>query len=64
MVLSGSRNQTLTPDADGVYRSQQLPGLWLAGDRLRAGDLAAVLSVLQQGVSTPEHRAFVEPLNG
>ncbi|WP_448562570.1 Uma2 family endonuclease [Trichothermofontia sp.] len=56
--LVGRTYQTLTLDADRIYRSQQFPGLWLACDRLLAGDLAAVLRVLQQGGSTLEHRAL------
>ncbi len=54
--------QTLGPDTDGIYRSQQFPGLWLACDRLLANDLAAVLSILQQGINTPEHQGFVDHL--
>ncbi len=54
--------QPLAPAADGIYRSQQFPGLWLAAERLLAHDLAAVLAVLQQGMNTPEHQAFVEQL--
>ncbi len=52
----------LAPGTDGIFRSQQFPGLWLAGDCLLAGDLAAVLRVLQQGLASPEHQAFVEQL--
>ncbi|UZQ53442.1 Uma2 family endonuclease [Trichothermofontia sichuanensis B231] len=54
--------QTLVPGANGIYRSQQFPGLWLAAERLLAHDLAAVLDVLQQGINTPEHQAFVKQL--
>lgn len=35
------------------------PGLDLAVEALLAGDLAEVLAVLQQGLQTPEHAAFV-----
>jgi hypothetical protein len=37
--------------------------LWLAVNALREGDLAEVLAVLQQGLQTAEHQAFVEHLN-
>ncbi len=56
--LQDGEYQAIAPDAAGVYRSQQFPGLWLAGDRLLASDLAAVLALLQGGLETPEHRAF------
>jgi Uma2 family endonuclease len=43
------------PNPAGIFQSQQFPGLWLAGAALLAGDLAAVLHTLQQGMATPEH---------
>lgn len=60
--LEEGEYHTLAVDADGILRSRQFPGLWLAGDRLLSNDLAAVLMVLQQGIATPEHRAFVASL--
>lgn len=54
--------QRLEPDEAGVLRSEVFPGLWLAGPALLAGDLAAVLATLQEGLATPEHAAFVERL--
>lgn len=50
----------LLPDADGVIRSQVFPGLSLAVEELLSGDIATVLDILQQGLHTPEHAAFVE----
>ncbi|GIK71898.1 MAG: hypothetical protein BroJett021_08860 [Chloroflexota bacterium] len=50
------------PDADGVYRSAALPGLWLAIDRFWNGDLAGLLSTAQAGVRTPEHAQFLNEL--
>jgi len=52
--------QRLAPDPAGISRSQQFPGLWLATLPLLAGDLAAVLDTLQQGITTPEHRTFCD----
>lgn len=49
----------LEPNTDEIICSQVFPGLWLAKSALLAGNLAKVLSVLQQGLSTPEHRNFV-----
>jgi len=37
-------------------------GLWLDVDAMLRGDLARVLSVLQEGIGTPEHAAFVDRL--
>jgi len=50
------------PDATGILRSQQFPGLWLAVSALLMGNLAVVLHTLQQGIGTTEHQTFVETL--
>ncbi len=50
----------IEPNADEIICSQVFPGLWLAKSALLAGDLVKVLSVLQQGLSTPEHQAFAK----
>lgn len=51
------------PNTDDIVCSQVFPGLWLAKSALLSGDLAKVLAVLQQGLSTPEHQSFVEKLS-
>lgn len=53
----------LQPDSAGVVRSEVFPGLWLAVSALLAGNLAEVLAVLQSGLATAEHAAFVEQLS-
>ena len=62
LVLRAGVYQRLGPDDAGVIRSEVFPGLWLAVPALLAGDLATVLEVLQQGLRSPEHTAFVERL--
>ncbi|HEU5115772.1 MAG TPA: Uma2 family endonuclease, partial [Isosphaeraceae bacterium] len=52
----------LAPSADGLLRSEIFPGLWLDPEALLNGDLARVFAVLQQGLASPEHAAFVEKL--
>lgn len=52
----------LEPDPEGVVRSHVFPGLWLAVTALLEGKIAQVLSVLQQGLSSPEHAEFVKRL--
>jgi hypothetical protein len=52
--------QQLIPDADGIIRSQMFPGLWLAVEPLLNNQMAQVLTVLQSGLNSPEHAAFVE----
>ena len=53
----------LTPVAEGRLCSEVFPGLWLDTDALIRGDMAQVLSVLQQGLATAEHAEFVLRLN-
>lgn len=52
---------TVVPE-EGIVRSQVFPGLWLAVEALLAGDMAAVLSVLQRGLGTREHEEFKQSL--
>ena len=40
------------PDAEGLYRSNIFPGLWLDVEAWREGDLARVLTVVRQGCIT------------
>jgi Uma2 family endonuclease len=61
-VLDRGEYRSLPAEA-GVFRSQQFPGLWLAEEALLSDDLAEVLRVLQQGIASPEHRAFVDSLS-
>lgn len=50
------------PEADGIIRSAVFPGLWLDKSALLAGDLARVLEVVGQGLSSAEHQSFVDGL--
>jgi hypothetical protein len=61
-VLRGAKYVPLRPAAAGLYRSKVFPGLWLDAAALLQGDLAAVLAIVQQGVNSPEHTAFVQKL--
>ncbi|HBY76995.1 MAG TPA: Uma2 family endonuclease [Cyanobacteria bacterium UBA11148] len=52
----------LSPDPNGIMRSQVFPGLWLAVAELLAGNMPSVLTILQSGWQSPEHAAFVQKL--
>jgi Uma2 family endonuclease len=60
-VLRDGKYEPL-PLAGGVYKSEAFPGLWLDTAAMLRGDLAGVFAVLQQGMATPEHAAFVARL--
>jgi hypothetical protein len=49
---------------DGILRSTVFPGLWLDRNALLRGDLAAVLAVVQQGLASADHAAFIAGLRG
>ncbi len=61
-VLRQNEYERLSLHASGVYRSEVFPGLWLDAAALARFDLASVHQVLQQGLASPEHQAFVARL--
>jgi Uma2 family endonuclease len=61
--LSKGQYVPLTPDENGLIRSDIFPGLQLDITALLDGDLVRVLAGLQRGLATPEHAAFVETLS-
>jgi Uma2 family endonuclease len=61
-ALRASQYQPLPLDAKGIYRSEVFPGLWLDTEALLRADLATVLTLVQRGVTSPEHAAFVTSL--
>jgi Uma2 family endonuclease len=61
-ILSEGQYLSLPPDVEGILKSRTFPGLWLAAPALLQGNMAEVLAVLQAGLQTPEHGAFVRQL--
>lgn len=61
-ILCGEQYERLPLTPPGLYRSEVFPGLWLDPRALVRGDMPAVANVVQQGVNTPEHAAFVQRL--
>jgi len=53
---------SLPVDESGIICSRVFPGLWLATSDLLAGNMTQVLSVLQAGLASADHRAFVDRL--
>jgi Uma2 family endonuclease len=62
-VLQEGRYVAAIPDENGIIRSDVFPGLWLSVNALRQGNRDEILAVLQQGLATAEHQAFVERLS-
>jgi Uma2 family endonuclease len=61
-VLREGVYQSLVPDEAGILRSEIFPGLWLRPAAIWAGDAPGLLATLQEGLSSPEHAAFVATL--
>jgi hypothetical protein len=53
----------IVPDSQGTYRSGIFPGLWLDGPAFLERNSARVSEVVQQGLASPEHAAFVKRLD-
>ncbi len=60
--LREGRFERLPPSDTGRHRSEIFPGLWLDPSALLCGDFARVMAVLQEGIASPEHAAFVAKL--
>ncbi|MDZ8107204.1 MAG: Uma2 family endonuclease [Nostoc sp. DedQUE12a] len=50
-------------NSQGIIKSEVFPGLWLDKQSLLSGNLAKVIEVLQQGLTTVEHQNFVKQLS-
>jgi len=61
-IRRGTRFARLRPGPDGIYRSKIFPGLWLDPEALFSEDLDRLIKVLEQGLATADHAAFVARL--
>ncbi|MGB3641299.1 MAG: Uma2 family endonuclease [Rivularia sp. (in: cyanobacteria)] len=61
-LLKEGRYISLEADNNGIIRSEVFPGLWLSINALLEGNLAEVLTILQQGLQIDEHQKFVKSL--
>ncbi len=50
------------PDGDGIYRSKVFPGLWLDPIALLSGNTRRLREIVDLGVATADHAAFVRKL--
>jgi hypothetical protein len=61
-IRRGKRFRLYSARPGGIYRSKVFPGLWLDGAALFAEDRRRLIAVLEQGLASPEHAAFVARL--
>ncbi len=62
-ILQEGRYVPLIADEQSIIRSQVFPGLWLSVNGLLQRNRTEILAVLQKGLQTVEHQAFVERLS-
>ena len=60
--LEEDEYRPLPADAHGSLRSRVFPGLWLDTAALVAGDGAALMAKLREGLQSAEHGAFISEL--
>ena len=63
-IRRGDQFDKLLPGADGLYRSEAFPGLWLDPAAMIAGDRQGVVKAVEAGIASVEHGAFVRRLKG
>ena len=61
-VLQDGTYRDVEADASGMFKSRVFPGLWLDAPALLRRDGRQVMALLQHGIETPEHTAFVQQL--
>lgn len=62
-IQRAGRFERLPPTPAGLYQSEIFPGLWLDQEAMIGGDMAKALQVLQEGLASAEHAAFVGKLS-
>ena len=58
----GDQFAKISAGEGGVYRSEVFSGLWLEPSALFRADLVRLMEIVDQGLASPEHEAFVEEL--
>ena len=53
----------LESNSQGIIKSQVFPGLWLDKQAMLTENLAKVIEILQQGLTTVEHQNFFKQLS-
>jgi Uma2 family endonuclease len=59
LILRAGKYEPLLLSAEGVYRSEVFPGLWLAPLTLLRGQGAVVVGTARRGSTSPAHADFV-----
>jgi Uma2 family endonuclease len=54
--------RNIRPNREGIAKSRVFPGLWIDVPALLARKVKQLIHVLQQGLASPQHAAFVKRL--
>jgi len=60
--LRGGQYESLPPDMEGIVKSNVFPGLWLDAKAMLSEDFPRLMEILNRGIASPEHQAFVQEL--
>lgn len=60
--LQKSSKVSKAPDENGIFKSSYFPGLWIHGEALLSMDYHKSMEILNQGIASSEHAAFVDKL--
>ncbi len=61
-ILRDNGFELLPPSADGIFRSETFPGLWLNASAMMNRDGATVITTLNDGLTHPDHAEFIKKL--
>jgi Uma2 family endonuclease len=61
-ILRESRFQALATDKEDLFKSKNLPGLWLNAGALITADARRLYQVTHEGLASAEHQRFVKKL--
>jgi Uma2 family endonuclease len=56
------QDEELQPAKDGILRLQTMPGLWIDAAAVLARDYRRMIAVVDEGLASSEHQAFVKKL--
>ncbi len=62
-VLAEDEYRPVPADEKGILRSKVFPGLWLGIEALVGGDGLKMMAILQKGLQSKDHAAFVSELH-
>ncbi len=60
--LRNGKYHLLEPDSKGVFKSEQLPGLWIPLEALKTRNFWNIMAAIDQGVTRKEHHHMMQSI--